>query len=597
MIRTAVLLLTLCACAAFAGYPAENKIRQLDKVPAECEPSGYTRELYLDIMEDIVRMGADWVDKRGAVLDPVSGKEWSQTSPRFAAAAAVLLHFQRMPELLPTVVRTMDYCTERLKHPAVKNSSPDFWMRELATAYYCLKPLVKPEVSEKWRANLAAVEPEKIYRQVDATRTKLDKIANWAVYSSGGEAMREALKIGGGDFLWGYGFFDVYMEPQLKHMNAYGMYRDPGDPITYDITTRLQIANALHWGYRGKLYQAYDELLRNGGLTTLLFVSPEGYVPFGGRSGEFQFREAIVAALCEYEALRYRDAGDLRMAGRFKRQARRSAAAVLPWIKKQPISHIKNDFPSDSLHGCDRYGQYSVYSLFAASVFGQAALFADDRIAETLTFAEIGGYLLSISPDFHKVFAACRGNYIEIDTNADMKYDATGLGRVLLKGVPYGLLPAMPFPANPNYRLAPGTEAPERPVAIGPANLAEMTKVIPTLTVTKETPDDVAFSLNWKYIHQSFSLTETELKITCRAENSKSFRYEIPVLHSDGKTLAEWQVSGKKATGKFKGGSVTLSANGDLTLQTKKIANRNGLYQLITADIPQGGEFQLTISR
>ena len=149
-----------------ADYPLEGKIRRLHEQNrvTELQPARSHRELYLDIMEKIVRMASTWVDARGAVIDPVSGQEWGQTSPRFAASAAVVLHFGRSRDLLDTVVRTMDYCTNRLKDPAVRSSSPDFWMRELATAYFCLKPLVPPEVSERWRRNLAAVEPEKIYK-------------------------------------------------------------------------------------------------------------------------------------------------------------------------------------------------------------------------------------------------------------------------------------------------------------------------------------------------------------------------------------------------------------------------------------------------
>ncbi|MHB9025801.1 MAG: hypothetical protein ACYC7E_16810 [Armatimonadota bacterium] len=53
--------------------------------------------------------------------------------------------------------------------------------------------------------------------------------------------------------LWGDAFFDKYLPAQLGHFTEYGMYRDPNDPITYDITTRLQIAAALALGYAGPL--------------------------------------------------------------------------------------------------------------------------------------------------------------------------------------------------------------------------------------------------------------------------------------------------------------------------------------------------------
>ena len=182
-----------------------------------------------------MRLAAGWVDEKGAVIDPALNREWNQTTPRFVSSAAILLRFGRCPELLDTVRRAMTYSCSRLPETEVRESSPDFWMRELATAWYCLKPLVPPEESEAWRARLAAVEPENIYKFTDPAHKKLKEFHNWAVYSSGGESMRDSLGIGGGDFLWGNRFFDVYMAGQLHRLTPEGMYRDPGDPITYDI--------------------------------------------------------------------------------------------------------------------------------------------------------------------------------------------------------------------------------------------------------------------------------------------------------------------------------------------------------------------------
>jgi hypothetical protein len=92
---------------------------------------------------------------------------------------------------------------------------------------------------------------EKTYKVVDPSGEKLGQLHNWAVYSSGGEYTREAfgLTLPSSTFLLGKSFFERYMKPQLVHFTKEGMYRDPNDPITYDITTRLQIANPLAYGY------------------------------------------------------------------------------------------------------------------------------------------------------------------------------------------------------------------------------------------------------------------------------------------------------------------------------------------------------------
>lgn len=564
------------------------------------QPAGLNRDACLDLMEPVVRLAAGWVDEKGAVIDPALNREWCQTTPRFVSSAAVLLRFGRCPELLDTVRRAMTYCCGRLPETEVRESSPDFWMRELATAWYCLKPLVPAEESEAWRTGLAAVEPENIYKFTDPAHKKLKEFHNWAVYSSGGESMRDSLGIGGGDFLWGNRFFDVYMAGQLHRLTPEGMYRDPGDPITYDITTRLQIANALHFGYRGEHFQVLDDFLKAGGPTLLHFLSPEGFVPYGGRSAGMQFQEAIAAALCELEANRCKRLGDLESAGQFKRQAHLCIQAIRPYLTGRELYHVKNRFPPTSLHGCDGYAQYSVYLLFASSVLGQAALFADDSIAERPAPAEQGGYLFVLAPAFHKVFASCGGSYAELDADADLSYDSTGLGRILLKGIPCGVLPAMPFPAAPGYKLTYG-KAPAQPVAVGPAwegGTAAAKPDAPWNTeILRQTPREVAWKCTGKYgehtVIQEYALTSAALVIRCRVTGKDGkpvpFCFEFPVLSDDGTLRPEWKLDG--GTAAYENISLTASAP---WRAGEEIANRNGIYRVLRFDSNPEGVAEVT---
>ncbi len=453
------------------AFPIEGKVERIltGPKPENWQPTGMSREDYLDLIEPVIRMAAQWVDDDGAVIDPVLKREWAQTSPRFVAPAAILLASGRIPEHRELVFKVMDRACERLSAPDSRQNSPDFWMRELVTAYTVLDGIAPEERRAKWRESLTKVIPEQHYKEVDPTGKKLASFHNWCIYAAAGESMREAAGIGGmPETVYGDAFFDRYVEPQFGHFTAYGMYRDPNDPITYDITTRLQLAAALAWGYQGKLAPKVSELLRRGGLTTLLFVSPEGFVPYGGRSAQFQYQEGIAAALCEFEARRYK-AINPALAGAFKRQAHLSAAALRPYLIESEVPrHIKNHFDIDGLHGCDSYGQYSVYSLFAASVLGLAALFADDDIAEAPAPAEIGGYTLYLRGPFHKLFASAAGSYLEYDTAADLHYDATGLGRILAAGMPFAMLPAMPFAAEPKYKIAGNLPGNAHNLAIAP---------------------------------------------------------------------------------------------------------------------------------
>ena len=122
---------------------------------------------------------------------------------------------------------------------------------------------------------------------------------------------------------------------------------------------------------------------------------------------------------------------------------------------ESPPRHIKNSFPPETRFGCENYAKPSVYNLFTASCLGLAWQFADDSIAESPAPAEIrAGYVLEMAPAFHKIFATVGDTQIEIDTAADLHYDATGLGRFTRAGAPLELALSVPIPqAGASYQL------------------------------------------------------------------------------------------------------------------------------------------------
>ena len=130
--------------------------------PEICQDGGNVL-LYLDIVERIVRNAEPWIDGNGAVIDPVINKEWGQTSSRFASSCAVLIYFGRCRDLLDKLYLVMDYCCSGLNKPDSVDRSSNFWMRELATAFDCLKKIAPADRLEYWKNELAKVVPEKNY--------------------------------------------------------------------------------------------------------------------------------------------------------------------------------------------------------------------------------------------------------------------------------------------------------------------------------------------------------------------------------------------------------------------------------------------------
>ncbi|MHB0935266.1 MAG: hypothetical protein ACYC6A_02650 [Armatimonadota bacterium] len=571
--------------------------------PQGWAPTGFDRTAYLDLMEIIVRAAAGWQDASGAIIDPVAGIEHGQTSPRFAAPGAVLLAFGRVPELREAIERTMSWSCRRLADREAQ--SPDFWMRELMTAYLCLAPTAGPARVAEWAADLRRVDPERTYVYVKPDGQDLETLHNWTVYAMAGEWLREAAGLCGPEAgICGRAFVEKYLPPQLTHFSPEGMYRDPGDPITYDITTRLQAIIPLVFGYDGPASADLHRLLQRAGQAMLLLMTPDGYVPYGGRSSQFHFQEAIIAALCELEARRYREA-DPRLAGAFKRQAHRSTQAVRRWlVEMQPFRHIKNGFPPAAGHGRDTYGHYSVYSLLAASFFGLAALFADDEIAEAPYPAEIGGFVFALPDAFHKVFATCAGAHIEIDLRADPHYDATGLGRFTRAGVPLELGPGMPFTATPKYGLTPEL-IPGQPLAVGPAwpeddgwqALAGLSGELQAdCAVERESPSELAFTVTHHRqaveIVQAYTLTEGRLHIHAAVRRDgrpvNRLGFQVPLLISDGEAESAQSETPGTVTVAYHGATLTVryDAAYQAWIDPAEVANRNGIYRCLTLETP-----------
>jgi hypothetical protein len=572
-------------------------------------PTGVGRDTYLDIAERLIRTAATWQDQSGAIIDPVVGAELGQTSPRFVSSAALLLQFGRIEDLRPHVLRGMDWCTSRLAGGLAK--SPDFWIRELLTAWLALRGQPVPVGQRQvWEEHLRSIDPEAIYSQVSRDGARVHELHNWTVYAAAGEGLRHLAGLGprgaaAGDIVWGAKFFEKYMPPQLNHFSAEGLYRDPGDPFTYDMTTRLQFATPLAYGFQTPLRAEINDVLRRGALSQLLYVSPAGYAPFGGRSNQFHLQEAILAALGELEANRYKTSDPV-LARAFKRHAHLSVQSVQRWLlEMQPHRHLKNGFAPSEMHGCEDYAGYAVYSLFTASCLGLAALFADESVEEGITPAEIGGYTFELAPAFHKIFATVGQTQIEIDTAADPAYDATGLGRFHRAGTPLELGLGFPITSTPKYRMAPELKSP-LPVAIGPGwkdaagawkNLAALSEGLThQFTALCETADEVAFELGWRHeptaihIRENYRLTAGNLRYSAEVQrdgHSLPVRLNVPLLETDGLVPAKITVQASEAQVVYRGSRYRVTYGEDVatTLQPA-VGNRNGIYRILQLDFP-----------
>ena len=362
---------------------------------------------------------------------------------RLASNMGILIANGRKTEFCDRFIEIMDICCENM--PTTKAAN-DFTVKEVI---FCIMALEEkglfPEKTAYWRQCLSKVTPDKTYNVIAKTPT--DKVHNWACFSAVSEFMRQYIGLADTSE-----FVDIQIPTQLQWMDENGMYRDPNDPMVYDLVPRGLLALLMHFGYSGKYREEIDGRLRKAGLLTLQMQSVSGEIPYGGRSNQFPHNEAHLAVVCEYEACRYAAEGNTDTARQFKLAVDKALDSIENWLSRKPIRHIKNRFPTETGYGCEDYAYFDKYMITTASFLYAACLICDETIPCAETERETV-YTAVTSEHFHKLFMRAGDYFAEIDTAADPHYDCSGIGRLHKKGAPSVICLSCPGTATPNFSL------------------------------------------------------------------------------------------------------------------------------------------------
>ena len=578
---------------------SEALLRRVEEVPVH---------VYLDIAENIVRQATEWQAPDGMVGDPYNekGVESITATARYTAAMGHLIRAGRCLDLLDNAMRAMDWCCGQLTAHHLQGKkwpAANFNLKDMMVLYEALRPwrelAQRPQAPadrfRRWTEQIKAPAPEKIY----------DGERNWVFYGTAAEAMR--IKHGLSD---GVAFIDKALEGQMAWWTSHGMYRDPNDPVTYDLTVRQGLAFMLEAGYDGRYAQWARDTLRKGALTNLLFVSPTGVAPYGGRSNQFHIMEGMIAYLAEWQAKQEAKAGNVRLAGALRRMALAGAGAVARWALQKPYRSLKNEMTEHPFFGQDGYtaGQnaHSGYGLLAANLFAGAYHVADHSIAVGPSPADIGGYVLYLPDAFYRVWATVGPYHIQIDTRGQPGQDATGLGRIHRRGVPIETGLNMSIVSAPSY-IVP-TEKARRSVALGvgwPCEggwryLSEASRETHDVEVTvrSEGNDLVDFVVAYTgrgdglrgvaAVQEQYSLSREGLRCVIEAPGATRLRLQVPVIVTDGRLKSEMAVGAGGVEVKYSG-HVYLVRVPDCCergiVEPWPAPNRNGIYSVVVFEV------------
>jgi len=375
--------------------------------------------------------------------------------PRLTACIGILISKGRRAELLPLFCDMMELCCSEI--PRVKAAN-DFSVREIVCALYEVERAgaVPREMLDRWRDGLSKIVPEECYT-VYAT-DESSAVRNWALFTGVSEYFRlRYLGLPISEFV------EIQIGSQMKWIDEMGMYQDYDvihNPTMYDAVSRMLFSLLLRGGYRGRYYDTVSEFLHRGAVCSLKMQSALGELPFGGRSNQFLHNEATVAAVFEFEATRLREKEDGAFALEFDKARAAAIKNIEEYLNCKPISHVKNRFAISSGFGCEGYAYFDKYMVTAASNL-YAAYCLCDGVGEVRSESlSEGAYSFKTTEHFHKVFLRAGEYSAEFDLNADLRYDASGLGRFCRLGAPSVIAMNLPCPREHKFKVDISEKAP-----------------------------------------------------------------------------------------------------------------------------------------
>jgi hypothetical protein len=573
-----------------AVLEAEKYIDNMDS-SLEIIQTGITKDYYLDMMELAVNAyKKEELELRVHQQELIPIQD-IQAFSRITSVVGILLAQGRISEYDTLWEKMMDQCCRDIGNER-EDQMADFAMKEIMLVFKAMGDKVTPSKKAEWTEKLTEFNPYTAY-QLTLEKTKASDLHNILIYNLAGEYLRETE-----GFVDTTDYFERHWPTQFERFDENGMYADPGAPILYDLTTRVQMQLILGNGYKGKFADRLDGYLKKAGLMTLFMQSPCFELPYGGRSNQYLFNEALIAANCEYEASRYKRLGDMKKAMIFKRSAHLAVKSLKRWLDEKPPKHIKNFYSIDSKYGTENYGYYDKYMMTMGNFIYIAYLFSDDSIPESLCPAELGGYVFKTSPSFHKVFANSNHHGLEIDYKADTKYDSTGIGRYHRMGIPTELALSIPFSDHPAYELTAAVLKGRISISAGweyeSGNIQYLSELSDGLNcnflLLRQNQKEVVFRMEYTGscikgcdgFSETYTINQKGVAILAELINpiANMIYYQLPLLATNGKNRTVLSTTVNCINLNMDNYAYQIITDGIISVDPTQYGNRNGEYNM-----------------
>ena len=547
------------------------------------QPLETPRESYLDAVKGIVDVAHRFQDKSGAIIDPFLQREHQYSTPYYAFAVATLVDSGYAPEMLPSGVLAMEKALTDFSKG--NNSIPDrhgeFYIAALAEAMALYKNHIPRKKYQKW-VEMVATPLDSIWDGIGS------HLNNWRTYAMKGEWARAT-----------HGFIDkreitAFIENNWKNYGQYqrigetkwNLYEDwSSDPqsLAVEAVGRGNLT-AMALDYDGPSADQIKAIVRRGGATSMLLMSPAGQCPPNGRTDNHVFNDILYQLIFEALAEDALKQNQLELAGRYRRSALLAFQSIARWKRSDTLwngsySIAKNHFDLSKRTGYQPASQWGNYSGAMMFHLAEAFLIRSSKIKEIPAPTEIGGYAIQTGNRFSTFTANAGGMQVFINLRGASvpKYNEywTPLGGVRFSKMGWDdrlgpsdgkRINASADPALSSNALGNPADAiyPQTGLTFGPTwekdgkwvRIADMAKHYQgTVTTEFVHPLLVKFKITYASItgwggpqfEQKFVVTPDGVMTYLSCLQNTPFGLSAPLLVNDGRTL-QTQMSGKIAS-------------------------------------------------
>lgn len=409
--------------------------------PKPWQPSGLTREAFLEPLQRAARAVVKLQDERGAIVDPYVKREFQYATPYFAHAIGQLLQAGAAEDLRAAGVAAMEHATRcfagGLKH--IPDRHGEFYIAALTEALELYRGQVDDEQWQRWR--------QRVRTPLWIVLAGYDEhLNNWRTYAMRGEWLRARHRLA--DKAETVEFIEnSWKDFQRKRLtdswwNLYLDHSSLPNSQAVEAVGRGNLLGLVAAGYDGPSADEMGRLLDRATRTSLLLQDPTGQAPPNGRTDNHVWNDILYGLCFEMAAERALAAGDKRLAGQYRRAASLAHGSALRWQREDgSFSITKNFFDNAMRVGYQPASQWTNYN--GAVLFHLAEAYGVRRspIEEQPSPVEIGGYALQNDPQFASAFINAGGLQVMVNLQGEtdpakynMYWTTLGIARIARAG-------------------------------------------------------------------------------------------------------------------------------------------------------------------